>query len=127
MLDIAPNFAGSVMGIINAVGNIMGFVAPLVRIDKILRLQESPVSFHKCHLDKCSISPIIQDDLGKVALNFNLAEFDFVATPVCPFARQYLPHHILADRGANKIKCQRNIASDNCGHPAEILCQCDPI
>ena len=30
MLDIAPNFAGSVMGIINAVGNIMGFVAPLV-------------------------------------------------------------------------------------------------
>ena len=30
MLDMAPNFAGSVMGIINAVGNIMGFVAPLV-------------------------------------------------------------------------------------------------
>ena len=37
MLDIAPNFAGSVMGIINAVGNVMGFVAPLVRIDLIAR------------------------------------------------------------------------------------------
>ena len=64
MLDIAPNFAGSVMGIINAVGNIMGFVAPLVRIDKILRLQESHVSFHKWHLDKCSISSIIPHYTG---------------------------------------------------------------
>ena len=37
MLDIAPNFAGSVMGIINAVGNIMGFVAPLVNSNGLIR------------------------------------------------------------------------------------------
>ena len=38
MLDIAPNFAGSVMGIINAVGNIMGFVAPLVHSNGLIWL-----------------------------------------------------------------------------------------
>ena len=38
MLDIAPNFAGSVMGIINAVGNIMGFVAPLVNSNGLIWL-----------------------------------------------------------------------------------------
>jgi MFS family permease len=30
ILDIAPNFAGTNMGIINGLGNIMGFVAPQV-------------------------------------------------------------------------------------------------
>ena len=39
MLDIAPNFAGSVMGIINAVGNVMGFVAPLVRMETLILIR----------------------------------------------------------------------------------------
>jgi len=30
MLDIAPNFAGTLMGVINALGNTMGFVAPTI-------------------------------------------------------------------------------------------------
>lgn len=30
MLDIANNFAGTLMGIINALGNTMGFLAPMV-------------------------------------------------------------------------------------------------
>ena len=30
MLDIANNFAGTLMGVINALGNTMGFVAPFV-------------------------------------------------------------------------------------------------
>ncbi len=30
MLDLAPNFAGTVMGIVNSMGNVMGFVAPQV-------------------------------------------------------------------------------------------------
>ena len=30
MLDIAPTFAGTLMGIINALGNTMGFVAPMI-------------------------------------------------------------------------------------------------
>ena len=30
VLDIANNFAGSLMGIINAMGNTMGFIAPKV-------------------------------------------------------------------------------------------------
>ena len=30
MLDIANNFAGTLMGVINALGNTMGFVAPMI-------------------------------------------------------------------------------------------------
>ena len=30
MLDIAPSLAGTLMGIINALGNTMGFVAPMI-------------------------------------------------------------------------------------------------
>ena len=30
MLDIAPTFAGTLMGVINALGNTMGFVAPMI-------------------------------------------------------------------------------------------------
>ena len=30
MIDIANNLAGTVMGIINALGNTMGFVAPMI-------------------------------------------------------------------------------------------------
>ena len=30
MLDISNNFAGTIMGIINALGNTMGFLAPMV-------------------------------------------------------------------------------------------------
>ena len=30
MLDIAPRLAGTLMGIINALGNTMGFVAPMI-------------------------------------------------------------------------------------------------
>ena len=36
MLDIANNFAGTLMGVINALGNTMGFVAPLVLIAKLM-------------------------------------------------------------------------------------------
>lgn len=35
MLDIANNFAGTLMGIINALGNTMGFVAPMIVGDMI--------------------------------------------------------------------------------------------
>ena len=30
LVDIAPNFAGAVMGLCNGMGNIMGFVAPII-------------------------------------------------------------------------------------------------
>ena len=30
MLDIGNNFAGTLMGVINALGNTMGFVAPMI-------------------------------------------------------------------------------------------------
>ncbi len=38
MLDIAPNFAGTVMGVANGIGNIMGFVAPQVSNSKLTRV-----------------------------------------------------------------------------------------
>ena len=30
MIDIASNLAGTVLGIVNALGNTMGFVAPMI-------------------------------------------------------------------------------------------------
>jgi len=29
-MDIAPNYAGTLMGITNSMGNMMGFIAPMV-------------------------------------------------------------------------------------------------
>ena len=54
MLDIANNFAGTLMGIINALGNTMGFVAPMI-VGKIIQghndVEHWQVRYTKIDLD----------------------------------------------------------------------------